>query len=204
MFKAIQHFFIQRRLAAFERGFDYDMAYSRAVLRASTRGFRRFAALFDLAAYREGVPVEAWYAAKWAAVRQEDCGPCLQLLVTMAQRDGVSAPLLRALWAEDDAAMGAEVSHVYRWAQQALLPNPPDMAALDSGREALLQRYGEAGLVALTMAMAASRSFPFVKRALGYAHNCQRIQLDGAWLESAEPRHHAGAPQTWGANTARA
>lgn len=183
MIRTIQHFFINRYIDAFERGFDYDMSYSRAILSASTRGFRRFAALFDLAKHREGVPVEVWYAAKWVAVQSEDCGPCQQLLVTMATREGVSPKVIRALWQNDAQALGPELTLVVRWARAFTSPDPAHHATLDDDREALRQRYGDAGLTSLALAMAATRSFPFVKRALGYGHTCQRVQLDGQWLE---------------------
>lgn len=185
MIRAIQHALINRYIDAFERDFDYDMSYSRAILSASTRGFRRFAALFDLAKHREGVPIDAWYAAKWVAVQSEDCGPCQQLLVTMATREGVSAQVIRALWQNDAQALGPELALVVRWARACTSPDTAQHARLDDDREALRQRYGDAGLTSLALAMAATRSFPFVKRALGYGHTCQRVQLDGQWLERA-------------------
>jgi hypothetical protein len=41
--------------------------------------------------------------AKIVAAVTEDCGPCTQLAVTMAERDGLSAETLRAIVAEDPA-----------------------------------------------------------------------------------------------------
>ncbi len=78
--------FAKRKMAAFEREFDYDMSYARDILEASSRGFFWFSLLPRIAGYREGAPREAWVAAQLAATLAEDCGPCTQLVVTMAEQ----------------------------------------------------------------------------------------------------------------------
>ena len=49
------------------------------------------------------------------AVRSEDCGPCTQLAVTMAERQGVSPEILRALLNDDESAMSEEVALAWRF-----------------------------------------------------------------------------------------
>ena len=88
---------IERQLAAFERRWHHPMDYARTLLRASRRGFWRFARAMPLAAWRDGVPLPAWHAAKLVAVRAEDCGPWTQLVVDMARADGVPDALLLSL-----------------------------------------------------------------------------------------------------------
>ena len=82
--------FVRRQMAKFERDFDYDLSYARDIYDAIPRAFFRFSRITGLAAHCEGVPREAWFAAKIAATLAEDCGPCTQLVVTMAEREGVS------------------------------------------------------------------------------------------------------------------
>ena len=107
------------------------------ILDASTGGFLRFAALQGLVAPSSEVPTSAWYAAKLVASLHEDCGPCAQLVVTMAERDGVPAATLRAVLAADRTALDGDTRIAYDYA----------VATLERGT---YRRYGtRAGSLAL-------------------------------------------------------
>ena len=88
---------VQRRIDAFERSFDYDMAYTRELLTHAPRALFKWVKATEIGNYREGVSKEAWFAARLVAIVHEDCGPCTQLLVTMAERAGIAPELLRAV-----------------------------------------------------------------------------------------------------------
>src|SRR5690349_7758000 len=89
--------FMRKRIAAFERAFDYDSSYMRHMVDASPGGFMKFARVMALSQHREDAPMAAWYAAKLAATLAEDCGPCVQLVTKMARADGVADADLRAI-----------------------------------------------------------------------------------------------------------
>lgn len=171
----MRRWLIGRFIAAFERRYDYDMTYAREILAASPRAFLRYARLTGMAGYREDVPLEAWYAAKLAATRAEDCGPCTQLVVRMARSEGVPSSTLRAILSGDEAAMGEAASLGHRFARAVLAHHP----AADALRAEVVQRYGERGLISLGFAVAATRVFPTLKYALGHGRACTRVELDG-------------------------
>jgi|GEM_PF-1145571 len=85
------------RLARFERRYRYDMSYARELFELSPRAFLQFSKLFGLAAFAQDLPPALLYAAKFAATRHEDCGPCSQLMLDMALQAGVPRPALQAL-----------------------------------------------------------------------------------------------------------
>lgn len=89
--------FVNRQMKAFERSFDYDLSYAREIFEVSRRAFWHLTRITAAAGFREDVSRDAWYAAKIAATLAEDCGPCTQLVVTMAERDGMPATALRAI-----------------------------------------------------------------------------------------------------------
>src|SRR5687768_8315490 len=97
--------FIRRRLAAFERQYQYDLGYAREVLDADLGAFLAMARLQGLSSYRKDIPADVAYAAKLIGTLVEDCGPCTQLMVAFAERDGVPGATLRAILAGDDAAL---------------------------------------------------------------------------------------------------
>lgn len=163
----------RRRLAAFERAFGYDTAYMREMLDASWSGFMRFAAVSKMARHRAGVPLDAWYAAKLTATVAEDCGPCTQLVVKMAEADGISTTVLRGILEGDDRAMGPDAALAQRFTRATLAHHPE----ADTLREQILARWEERGVVTLALVIAASRVFPTVKYAMGHGKTCSRIRI---------------------------
>lgn len=165
--------FARRQLDAFEQAFDYDATYMREMLDTSWLGFRRYAPIAKMAAHREDAPVDMWYAAKIVALLAEDCGPCTQLTVTMAEREGVSQSVLRALLAADEQAMGENAALGVRFAR-AVLAHDPQADAL---RETISRRWGERAVLSLALGIAAARVFPTVKYALGHGKACSRVRV---------------------------
>ncbi len=166
---------VRRRLAAFERAFDYDAGYMREMLETSFTAFMRFSPVAKMAQHREGVPIDAWYAAKMISAMSEDCGPCTQLGVTMAEQAGVSPKVLRAVLDDDEEAMGPDVVLAVRFAR-AVLAHDPDADRL---REEIERRWGRRAVVSLALAIAAVRVFPTVKYALGHGKACVRVRVGG-------------------------
>jgi len=163
----------RRRLAAFERAFGYDASYMHEMLDISWKGFIGYSRVAGLAAYREEVPLEAWYAAKLAGTLAEDCGPCTQLGVTMAEQDGVKPSILQAIVQGDEPAMGEDAALAWRFAH-ATLAHDPNADAL---REQIVARWGERALLSLAIGLAMSRVFPTVKYAMGHGKACSRIRV---------------------------
>ena len=87
----------------------------------------------------------AWCAAGITAVRHEDCGPCTQLAVTMAERAGVSPAVLRAVLAHNPDAMPPDVALVWKFTRATLAHD----AAAHEYRDAIVKRWGRRSLVSL-------------------------------------------------------
>jgi hypothetical protein len=166
---------IRNRLAAFERSFDYDLSYARSILAADTRAFLAFSRVTGVSRYRRDVPVAAYYAAKLVGTLAEDCGPCTQLVVAMALREGVLPQTLSAVLGAQDEQLPEEVLLCVEFARAALARSE----AAEPLREQIRERFGERGLVSLAFALTAARIFPTVKYALGHGQSCQRVQVQG-------------------------
>jgi alkylhydroperoxidase family enzyme len=118
------------------------------------------------------LPAEAYYVAKIAAYREEDCGTCLQIAVNLARHAGVDRDLVRIAAQGRDELLSPELRELYRFAQQQA--NRQDD---DEIREHLRTRYGDEALVELALAIASSRMFPALKRTLGYAKSCSLVHV---------------------------
>src|SRR5579875_3417615 len=95
---------MRKRVDRLEREWNYDASYMRDLIEASPRAAWLFARATALGKIRRDVPLEAWFAASITAVRQEDCGPCTQLGVSMAERAGVSPQVLGVVLADNPDA----------------------------------------------------------------------------------------------------
>jgi hypothetical protein len=171
----VLRWFLRRQVAAFERTWKYDASYLHELIDADPRAALAYGRLQAISRYRGGVPPAAWCAAGLVAVMAEDCGPCTQLAIDMAEKDGVDPAVLRAIVAHDVAQMPDEAALALRFAQ-ATLRRAPEADAL---REQVVRRFGKRGLVALSFAMLAGRMYPTLKYALGHGHACMRLTIGG-------------------------
>ena len=172
MLKWLMH----RGIAAFERQWDYDASYVHEIVDADPRAAWMFQRATALGKYRRDVPPEALAAAAITAVRHEDCGPCTQLGVSMAERAGVPPEVLRAVLTEAPAAMPPDVALAWRFTRATLDHDP----SADQYRDEISKRWGPRGVVSLAFAMVTARMYPTVKYAMGHGQACSRIVVDGA------------------------
>src|SRR5262245_55670032 len=106
---------LRRWLDKFEQDWNYDASYMGDMIDASPRAAWLFSRVTALGQFRRDLPIEAWFAAGITAVRHEDCGPCTQLGVTMAERAGVNPAVLRAVLADNPDAMPPDVALVWKF-----------------------------------------------------------------------------------------
>jgi hypothetical protein len=59
---------------------------------------------------------------------------------------------------------------------RAVLCRSPDCATV---HDEAVRRWGERGAVSLALIIANTRVYPTLKRALGYAHACSRVEVGG-------------------------
>jgi hypothetical protein len=167
---------LRKATSKFERDWNYDAGYMRDIIDASPRAAWLFSRVTALGRFRRDIPIEPWFAAGITAVRQEDCGPCTQLLVTMAERAGATPAVLRAVLSDNPDAMPPEVALVWKFTRATLAHD----AAADEYREAIVKRWGHRALVSLAFAITAARIYPTVKYALGHGQACMRVVVGGS------------------------
>jgi uncharacterized lipoprotein YbaY len=167
--------FLQRHIVAFERTWNYDAGYIHEVIDVDPRAMLAFGRLQAISGYRKGVPPAAYFAAGIVAVMAEDCGPCTQLAIDMAQQAGVDPAVLRAIITRDFKAMPGEAVLAVRFTE-ATLRHAPEA---DELREEVVRHFGKRGLIALSFAMLAARMYPTLKYALGYGRACTRLAIGG-------------------------
>jgi hypothetical protein len=165
--------FLRRWIDKIEHTWSYDASYLRDVLDADPRALVAFSKVTGIGTYRKDVPLAAYCAAGIVSVMSEDCGPCAQLAIDMAERAGVDPATLRAVVARDLHCMPEDVALATRFAETSLrhAPEAEDL------REEVLRRFGKRGLVSLAFAMTAGRLYPTLKCAMGHGQACMRVRI---------------------------
>ena len=179
---------IGKRLASFERKFNYDMSYAREILAADRSAFFAFAKFMGISEYRKDVPKDVYWAAKLVATVSEDCGPCTQLAVAMGIEDGADPRVLASVLSGDDAVLPADVRLGVQFARMAIAH---DIEA-DPLREEIVKKWGNRALVSLAFAITAGRFYPTLKYALGHGKACSRVVVAGEPI--AVVRERVAAP----------
>jgi alkylhydroperoxidase family enzyme len=164
---------ILSRIAAAEKALGVPLDYCRFMVRASLRASLKFAKFLAVDEYRRVLPPGPCYVARIVAVRDEDCGTCVQIAVNQAKNAGVPAEQLRAVLDGDLDRLPAELRDAYCFAEAVVTRNDQE----DALRERIRLRYGDEGLVEMALAIASCRTFPITKRALGYAVSCSDVAI---------------------------
>ncbi len=164
---------IGNRISAAEHRLGVKAEYMRHMLGVSLRAFLKFTKLLPLSEYRRALPCEPFHVARLVALREEDCGTCLQIEINMAKRDKVKPQIIRASVAGKPDDMPEQLADVYRFAKAVVRRSGDE----DLYRERIRELYGEEGLVELAMAIAVCRVFPVTKRALGFAQSCSTVHV---------------------------
>ena len=168
--------FLRNAIDRFEKTWNYDAGYMRDMIDISPRATWLFSRVTALGQFRRDIPIDAWCAAGLTAIRYEDCGPCTQLGVAMAEKSGVSPAVLRAVLTDNPEAMPPDVRLVWNFTRATLAHD----AAADEYREAIVKRWGRRALVSVAFAITASRIYPTVKYALGHGKACMRVVVAGS------------------------
>jgi alkylhydroperoxidase family enzyme len=165
--------FILGRIAAAEKELGASLEYCRYIVRVSLRASFKFAKFLSVDEYRRVLPPGPCYVARIVAVRDEDCGSCVQIAVNQAKKAGMPAEVLHAVLDGRPQDLNEELSDAYRFAEAVVTQNGEE----DALRERIRLKYGDEGLIEMALAIASCRVFPITKRALGYAVSCSAVAV---------------------------
>ena len=164
---------IGARITAAEKDLGVSLEYCRYILRVSLRASMKFAKFLGVDEYRRVLPAAPCYVARIVAVRDEDCGSCVQIAVNQARKAGILADQLQTVLDGRPNDLPEELREAYHFAEAVVTRNGQE----DAWRERIRQRYGDEGLIEMALAIASCRTFPITKRALGYAVSCSNVAI---------------------------
>lgn len=159
-----------RMIQAMEKQLGVEAPYAYHLRDVAPARLWRFSMIKVVEGNRNITSREVYHAAGLGSAMAEDCGPCVQIHVNLAQKDGVAPDILRNLVAHNLAAVPKDVADAFQFGQ---VVSKGEMA--DDYRDAVRAKWGEAGLAELAFTVAVARFYPAVKRGLGFAQSCERV-----------------------------
>lgn len=164
MVHGLLKWFLERKVAEFERTNHYDMGYARTILEASPRALITLHRAGALGQYRGPLSPSAQCGVKLVAALHEDCGPCLQLGITLALHAGIAQEtIVRVICGEPTG--DADTDLVVNFSRSVLNKTSEESEL----RQRVLDRYGQDGLTAVAFSLTGTRMYPMLKAVLGHA-----------------------------------
>jgi len=164
---------IEGRIQAAERDLGVPLDYVRYLARTSLKNVMRLTRFQRLADAGGSVPASATGVATIVGSMADDCGTCVQISVNIAKQHGVSPDIIRAAVQRRREDLADELRDVFDFADGVTSGIGVD----DDLRERIRARWGDQGLIDLSMTVAMHRVYPTLKRALGYAKSCELVPV---------------------------
>jgi alkylhydroperoxidase family enzyme len=164
--------FIHWLLSRQEKELGASLDWMRELADTSLPALFKFALIAPLGNHRKHLPKDAWHVARLVATLHEDCGTCVQIVLNMAQKDGIAKEVLGAVLRDQNGALPEHLRDVHRFVW--IVASGDDKPEL---RERLRSRFGDRAFAELALAIATSRLIPTTKRAMGHSQSCSLIKL---------------------------
>ena len=130
--------------------------------------------LKPLSSHRRRVPSASLHIARLQTTLAEDCGACVQIELNMARKAGVPHEILSAVIGQRPEDLPEDLADVARFSW-AIVERARDE---DHLRTRIRNRYGEEGLIEISLAIASARLFPTIRRAMGFSKSCALTPLN--------------------------
>lgn len=162
-------------ISKFADTFQYNADYMHEMAETDLEAITRFSLLQDFGDYRKQISAKAWYTAKLAGCISEDCGPCTQLVVTMAEKEGVDKTLLSNLIEGKRELLDSETRLFYDYALAVI---SHDMQA-ETLRQEIESKFGPSSVISAGLAIITGKAYPLLKYATGHGQACVKIRING-------------------------
>lgn len=155
-------------IRAAEHGLGVELPYMREIARVAPDLLGQLERIRGAAEYPRHVPTEVRHLAALGATMAQDCGPCVQIGVNLALADGVDPAVLRSALGLSGEPLEDEQADALAFGRAV----GEQAVETDPLRRRLRERFGDAGVVSLSWAIAVAQFYPVLKRAMGFAQTC--------------------------------
>ena len=160
-------------IARAEKRLKVTLDYAHHIAQTDLGLMLRYGKIFGFLDPNKNTPAAAYHVARLRGAIHADCGTCVEAELTLAQSAGLANRLIEATLRADYAALPPELAAVARLADAVVGARSDDQEA----RAQIVRAFGDAGLIELSYAMNGAALLPGIKRAMGYATQCDLATL---------------------------
>jgi hypothetical protein len=172
---------LRNQLDKFSHRYNYDASYMEYILEHDGGAFFKFGLAQGIGRHTGALPLDVHFAAVIRSAINEDCGPCVQLVVDMALEAGVGDQLVSAIVVGQLDELPEDLALATNFANAVIARDP----AAEDMRPALLERWGEKGLIEFGLALTSAKLYPDLKYTLGFGQACSRVMVGEQVLAGA-------------------
>jgi hypothetical protein len=166
-------FIYKKKMREFGDAHNYDMGYMEELVDIYPEKATYFVKAMPLAGHNGYLPDELYYSIKIRSMQIADCGPCLKLTLTMADRAGLSKETLSSLLKGDMESLSRHAQLGWAYAD-AVIKRTSELENLV--REIEIE-FGKRGLWDASLAAVYGQFYPILKRGLGIAEICSPVSI---------------------------
>ena len=160
-------------IAFFKAHYHYDTTYMEEMLSSSPKSYEVFENFLPMATFTNKAPLDAINVARITAIINEDCGTCAQLYVDLALEAGLDKEIVKEIVFNNGQNLPTQLKDLYNFTLC--------VSNSETIEEALYAKmneyYSKEVLVEISLAIAATKVFPTIKRVLNLAQSCSLIKL---------------------------
>ncbi len=160
-------------LEGFGSHYDYDTTYMKEMLNVAPNAFEKFESFLPMASFVQSAPKDVIYLVKLAAMKNEDCGACLQLNVDMAIEAGVDKNIIKEVIFNEGKNLPLSLKDIYKFT--LLVSN--NKIIDDTLYDKIYETYSKEIMVEVSLAIASAKVFPTIKRVLNDIKSCSVIKI---------------------------
>ncbi len=171
MLKSIAQYLVNRA----EKRIGVSLDYAHQIAQTDFALMLRYGKIFGFLDPNKNVPALAYHVARIRGAVAADCGTCVEAELNLAKTAGIPSKTISALLMKDYTGFSTEIGAVARLTDAVVANREDDPEA----RFEIQEAYGNAGLIELSYAMNGSALLPGIKRAMGYATQCNLQLMSG-------------------------
>lgn len=163
-----------KMIESYKKEYNYDTTYMEEMLRVSPKSYEVFENFLPMAGFSNKASVEVINVARITAIINEDCGTCAQLYVDLAIQAGLNKEIAKEIVYNEGKNLPTDLKSLYDFTLAVSNGETIEEAMY----EKINELYSRDVLVEISLAIAATKVFPTIKRALNYVQSCAIIKIN--------------------------
>lgn len=160
-------------MESFKTHYNYNTSYMEEIINVSEESYEVFENFLPMASFANKAPVDVINVARITAIINEDCGTCAQLYVDLAVEAGLDKDIVKEIVYNQGENLSDELKTLYNFTLAVSNNETIDTNLYDK----VNKLYSREVLTEISLAIAATKVFPTIKRVLNYVESCSLVPI---------------------------